>query len=63
MRITIEDMRPDDSGKIRMYFKIDNEDITSMLLENNDLASIQTIENSIKELLKGKTYIGQSFEI
>lgn len=56
-------MIPDDSGKIRMYFTIDGGDMTSMLLEKNDLSSLQTVENAIKDLFKGKEYIGISFDI
>ena len=63
MKITIKDMIPDDSGKIRIYFTIDNDDTTSLLLEKNDLSSLQTVENVVKDLLKGKQYIGQSFNI
>ncbi|MCK5601498.1 hypothetical protein KAR91_06510 [Candidatus Pacearchaeota archaeon] len=63
MKIEIKDMIPDDSGKIRMYFTIDGGDMTSMLLEKNDLSSLQTVENAIKDLFKGKEYIGISFDI
>lgn len=63
MIIKIIDISPDDSGKTRLYFTMDGGDTTSLLMDNNDLNSLQTVENAVKALLKGKEYIGESFEI
>ena len=63
MKIKIEDMLPEDDGRVRMYYTVDGGELTALILERNDLVSIQTIENAVKDALKGKAYIGQSFDI
>lgn len=63
MNVKIVDMIPEGKNEIQMYYRIDDGDLTTLLLEKNDIVNIQTIKNVLEGLLKGKEYINQSFDI
>jgi len=63
MMVKIEDIKPEDNGDSRVYFKIDDEPLESMVVNHSALNSQQTLENAIKELLKGRAFKGISFEL
>lgn len=63
MMVTIDDVKPEDNGNSRVYFRIDNEPLESLMVNHTDLNSQQTLENAIKELLKGRAFKGITFEI
>lgn len=63
MIIKIIDIKPDGLDLSRVYFKIDGGVLESLQMDHSDLASTTTVENAIKDLLKGKQYIGYSFEL
>lgn len=63
MEIKITGMNPEDLDTTRAYFTIDGGDLQSLLMSHSDLANINSVENAIEELLKGKQYIGHIFTI
>ena len=63
MEVLITGMSPENLTTTRVYFTIDGGELQSLLMSHSDLANTNTVENAIKDLLKGKQYIGHSFTI
>lgn len=61
--IKISDIIPDEIGLNRVYFTIDGGVLQSLLMNHSDLTNVNSVENAIKNSLKGKQYIGHSFEL
>lgn len=63
MEILITGMDPEDLDTTRAYFTIDGGTLQSLLMSHSDLANVNSVENAIEDLLKGKQYVGHSFTI
>jgi len=63
LKIKILGTERTNEGKNRFVIKIDDKDITSILLSDNEIQSISTAKASLISQLKSKNYVGSEFTI
>jgi len=63
INVKIEAITPLDNGKIMVYLKINNNTLTSMVFEDNEVQTEGAIKASLSKRLKAQELVGKELTI
>ena len=63
INVKIQGTSPTDNGKFRVYLKIDNKPLISMIFEENEIQNDNVFKSSLQKKLKVNELDGKEFTI